>query len=67
MSRLRPDFRSIRQKEATERNQAWAALSVREQLAALDRRLGKGLGAKKQRGALSARLQTSDPRHQSQK
>ena len=39
--------------EAIERNKAWAQLTPKQQLEDLDRRLGKGVGAKKQ----SARIQ----------
>jgi hypothetical protein len=51
-----PKTKSIREtlrKQAEERNTAWTQLSVKEQLEALDRRLGKGVGAKKQRARLA--------------
>lgn len=38
--------------EAVERNESWADLSPKQQLADLDRRLGKGEGAKKQRAKI---------------
>ena len=38
-----------KREEAEERNARWAALSYKDQLASLDRRLGKGQGARKQR------------------
>jgi hypothetical protein len=41
-----------RQREASIRNMAWAAFSPKDQLASLDKRLGKGIGAKKQRNKL---------------
>lgn len=34
----------------------WAELSPSQQLAALDRRLGKGVGARKQRARIAAKL-----------
>lgn len=39
-------------KEGTKRNAAWAALSKSEKIASLDSRLGKGVGAKRQREKL---------------
>lgn len=48
----RPDNNEIKQSEANERNAAWSKLSPKEQLEALDRRLGKGVGAQKQRARL---------------
>ena len=38
-----------RKREAITRNEAWKQLSLQDQLEDLDRRLGKGIGAKKQR------------------
>lgn len=38
-----------KQAEAIERDAAWRDLSPKQQLTALDQRLGKGIGAKKQR------------------
>ena len=49
-----------KQKEAIERNETWAKLTYEQQLADLDRRLGKGIGAKKQR----ARIQYKIDNHQ---
>jgi hypothetical protein len=43
-----------RQREALLRNEAWAKLSTTEKLAALDKRLGKGVGAKRQRAKLAS-------------
>lgn len=53
----------VRREEAVERQAAWSALSPREKLAALDRRLGEGVGARKQRALLttSLRIQTGRP------
>ena len=45
-----------RQKEAIERNEAWAQLTPEQQIADLDRRLGKGIGAKKQRARIQYKI-----------
>lgn len=42
-----------RVKEGAERNALWAALTPAAKLASLDARLGKGIGAKRQREKLS--------------
>lgn len=42
--------------EAVARQEEWANLSPAEQLAELDRRLGKGVGAKKQRARIAKAL-----------
>lgn len=42
--------------EAAERTARWEALSTKEKIADLDRRLGKGQGAVKQRARLAAQL-----------
>ena len=47
---------SDKQKEAVERNEAWAKLTYEQQLADLDRRLGKGIGAKKQRARIQYKI-----------
>lgn len=39
--------------QAIERNEAWAKLTPAQQLGELDRRLGKGVGAQKQRARLA--------------
>jgi hypothetical protein len=49
----RPDNNVDKRKEATERNEAWAELSPAKQLAELDRRLGRGVGAVRQRARLA--------------
>jgi len=46
--------------EAVERNESWAELSPKQQLADLDRRLGKGEGAKKQRAKIAKRMEKSN-------
>ena len=45
-----------KQKEAIERNEAWAKLTYEQQLASLDERLGKGIGAKKQRARIQYKI-----------
>lgn len=45
-----------KQSEATERNAAWSDLTPKQQLASLDARLGKGVGAKKQRARIVNRI-----------
>jgi hypothetical protein len=47
---------SDKQTEATVRNEAWAKLTYEQQLADLDRRLGKGIGAKKQRARIQNKI-----------
>lgn len=44
--------RNKRKTSALQRNTHWESLSLEEQLADLDLRLGKGLGAKKQRAKI---------------
>ena len=51
----RPDNRKHRQEEAIERQAAYAALSTAEKIDLLDRRLGVGLGAKRQRARLAGK------------
>ena len=48
--------KQIKQTEAVVRNEAWAKLTYEQQLADLDRRLGKGIGAKKQRARIQYRV-----------
>ena len=45
-----------KQKEAIERNEAWAQLTHEQQIADLDRRLGKNIGAKKQRARIQYKI-----------
>jgi len=45
-----------KQKEAIERNEAWAILTPEQQLVELDIRLGKGIGAKKQRAKIQYKI-----------
>ena len=48
--------KQIKQTEAIVRNEAWVKLTYEEQLADLDRRLGKGIGAKKQRARIQYKI-----------
>jgi hypothetical protein len=57
MSAKRTDRRKIRRQQSDERLEAWRELTLKEQLDALDGRLGKGLGAKKQRARIQAKLE----------
>lgn len=53
----RPDGNEMKAREALERNAAWAALPLAEQLRRLDARLGIGTGAIRQRAKLCAKLE----------
>ena len=48
--------KQIKQTEAAVRNEAWAKLTYEQQLADLDKRLGKGIGAKKQRARIQYKI-----------
>ena len=48
--------KQIKKTEATVRNEAWAKLTPEQQLADLDKRLGKGIGAKKQRARIQYKI-----------
>lgn len=50
----RPDNRKFRQDEAVERLAAYVALSTQEKVDLLDRRLGVGVGAVRQRARIAA-------------
>lgn len=58
----RPDNNEYKRSSAEERNSAWAKLSPAQQLEALDRRLGKGKGAAKQRARLKDLMNGKKPR-----
>ena len=45
-----------KKQEAFDRNKAWAQLTPEQQLEDLDRRLGKGVGTKKQRARIQYRV-----------
>ena len=48
--------KQIKQTEEAVRNEAWAKLTPEQQIADLDRRLGKGIGAKKQRARIQHKI-----------
>ena len=48
--------KQIKETEAIVRNEAWAKLTYEQQLADLDKRLGKGIGAKKQRTRIQYKI-----------
>ena len=45
-----------KQQEAFDRNKIWAQLTPEQQLNSLDERLGKGIGAKKQRARIQHKI-----------
>ncbi len=47
---------NTKQQEAIERNEYWAQLTPEQQLENLDSRLGKGVGAKKQRARIQYKI-----------
>ena len=51
--KLRLDRKAIRQAEAKERQKAYDDLTPAQKIARLDAKLGKGVGAKKQRERLA--------------
>ena len=48
--------KQIKETEAKVRNEAWAQLTPEQQIADLDRRLGKDIGAKKQRARIQYKI-----------
>ena len=48
--------KQIKETEAIVRNEAWAKFTPEQQLASLDERLGKGIGAKKQRAKIQYKI-----------
>lgn len=52
-----PSRREARREEAVERQEHRAALSAAQQLARLDQRLGRGVGAQKERKRLQKLIQ----------
>ena len=48
--------RENRRKEAEIRNESWKLLSLHQQLESIDLRLGKGIGAKKQRTRIQYKI-----------
>jgi hypothetical protein len=57
MSNNRYDRRTVRRMDADDRHLAWENLSFQEQLNHLDSRLGKDLGAKKQRNRIHKKIE----------
>lgn len=53
------ELKKVKREEAKARNDGWASLSPAEQLADLDRRLGQGVGARKQRAKTAAKLEAA--------
>lgn len=51
--------KSKKQTEGATRNDAWRSLTPAQQLAALDRRLGKGKGATRQRARLQEQMRAT--------
>ena len=47
---------NTKQQEAIERNEYWVQLTPEQQLESLDTRLGKGIGAKKQRAKIQYKI-----------
>lgn len=64
--RSRKDRVEIRQENAVRRNADWKSLSPEKQLADLDARLGKGVGAAKQRAKLQSRIDSQPVKRQKQ-
>ena len=48
--------KQIKETEAIVRNEVWAKLTPEQQLESLDNRLGKGVGAKKQRAKIQYKI-----------
>ena len=48
--------RADRRKESEIRNESWKLLSLHQQLESIDLRLGKGIGAKKQRARIQYKI-----------
>ena len=55
----RPDLKKFKQEEALERQKMYDSMSVEEKIAKLDLKLGKGIGAEKQRTKLNGLLKTN--------
>ncbi len=58
ITRSRDYFLSLKQKDAKERQAGWASLTPEQQIASLDSRLGKGVGAVKQRARIARAMNT---------
>ncbi len=57
MSAKRADRKGQRRLDTEERTEYWRGLSLAEQVSSLDRRLGEGVGAVRQRARLQARIE----------
>lgn len=55
----RPDNTKHKQEEAKQRLEVWSKMTPVQQLVALDDRLGKGIGAQKQRARILAQVNRS--------
>jgi hypothetical protein len=64
--RSRTDRVEIRQEDAEKRNGEWKKLTPEKQLADLDARLGKGVGAAKQRAKLQSKIESAPAKRQKQ-
>jgi hypothetical protein len=53
------DYESVKHAAALARNKVWQSLTPEQQLAELDRRLGKGVGAAKQRARLGVKIEAA--------
>jgi hypothetical protein len=52
----RPDGSVVKRRQAEERQEAWAKLSLEDQIELLDKRLGVGIGATKQRAKIMTKI-----------
>jgi len=59
MSKSRPDRKAARREDSEAAAKAWQGLSPEQQLQSLDGRLGKGVGAKRQRARIAKQLAES--------
>lgn len=60
----RTDLKEMRKREGEERQEAWSKLTPQQQLEALDKRLGKDVGATKQRARLALAIEKAKHRAQ---
>lgn len=56
----RADLNKIKRDEARERQEAWSKFTPEQQIAELNRRLGPGLGARKQRARLFRLIESKE-------
>ena len=64
ISRSRTDRKGSRRESADARNADWAKMTPEKQLADLDIRLGKGVGAEKQRAKIQTKIESSKQKKQ---